>query len=199
MLIMKCIRHYIGIFFCILTLSVFAQVDNKTMIKKHRLSIYAGIGPNYYFNNLVINKEQLQPWNKSLVFRIVWEPQHFISLGLESGYYQLYTYEYTAQNLGPALVTNAAIPIQLVASMKFLKNYYANASVGQSYMINQFTSAEQGNFNSASWSLADFGITVGYKYRFKSRISLGVETKFFHSAKFNDNNMAIVFMAGFNL
>jgi hypothetical protein len=182
-----------------LTLSMSAQVDNQTPAKKHRLSIYAGIGPNYYFNNLVINKEQLQPWNKSLALRIIWEPQHFISLGLESGYYQLYTYEYTAQNLGPAMVTNIAIPIQLVASMKFLKNYYANASVGQSYLVNQFTSSEQGKFNSASWSLADYGITAGYKYRLSNRISLCAEAKFFHAAKFNDNNMAIVFLAGFKL
>lgn len=197
-MIMKFLMHHIAIFFCMTTMSLFAQVNNPTQVKKHRLAFYAGIGPNFYFNNLVINKAQVDPWNKSLVIRFLWEPQHFISLGIESGYYRLYTYEYTAQNLGPAEVSNFAIPVQLVASMKFLKSYYANASVGQSYMINQFTSPEQGNFKAARWSLADFGITLGYKYRFKNRISLGAEMKFFHAAKYNDNNMALVFMAGFN-
>jgi hypothetical protein len=191
-------KLHIGILFCFFSLNLVAQNNSHNQAKKHRFSLYGGVGPNYYFNNLVIDKNRVHPWNYSLTARMMWEPEHFLSLGIESGYYQLYTFNYTTTTFGPVHVTNIAIPVQLVVSMKFLKNYYADMSVGQSHLLNKFKSSNMGSFDAFSWSLADFGTTVGYKYLFKDRVSIGAETKFFYSTKHNDSNLAFVLMTGYN-
>jgi hypothetical protein len=195
---MKYSKHYLIILFCFFSLNLIAQKDNQVQSKKHRFSIYGGAGPNYYFNNLVTARKDVQPWNYSLVARIMWEPEHFIGLGFESGYYQLYKVNYTETSMSPAQVTNIAIPIQLVVSMKFLKNYYADLSVGQTSLLNKLSNTNMGDVKATSWSLADFGVTLGYKYHIGERLSLGAETKFFYSTKNNDSNLALVVVAAFN-
>jgi hypothetical protein len=197
-MIMKNYKFYLGILFCFFSLNLLAQKDNHGQDKKHRFSLYGGVGPNYYFNNLVIAKNYVQPWNYSLTARLMWEPEHFISLGIESGYTQLYTVKYTAPSLWPAQVTKIVVPVQLVVSMKFLKNYYADLSIGQSNLVDKFRSPDMGSFETSSWSLADFGITLGYKYLIKNRISVGAESKFFYSTKNEDSNLALVLMVAFN-
>jgi hypothetical protein len=197
-MIMKNYKFYLVILFCFFSLNLLAQKDNRGQVKKHMFSLYAGVGPNYYFNNLVIAKNYVQPWNYSLTARLMWEPEHFISLGIESGYCQLYTVKYAAPSLWPARITKIAVPVQLVVSMKFLKNYYADLSIGQSNLVDKFSSPYMGSFETSSWSLADFGITLGYKYPINNRVSVGAESKFFHSTKNKDSNLALVFMVAFN-
>ena len=197
-MIMKNYKHYLSILFCFFSLNLPAQKDNHGQDKKHRFCLYGGVGPNYYFNNLVIAKNYVQPWNYSLTARLMWEPEYFISLGIESGYSQLYTVKYTAPSLWPAQVTKIAVPVQLVVSMKFLKNYYVDLSIGQSNLVDKFSSPDLGSFKTSSWSLADFGITLGYKYLIKNRVSVGAESKFFHSTKNDDSNLALVFMVAFH-
>lgn len=195
---MKYYKYSFSILFCLFSLNILAQKDNPVQVKKQRFSLYGGVGPNYYFNNLVIAKNYVQPWNYTLVGRLMWEPEYFLSLGIESGYYQLYTVNYTEPFLGHAQVTNAAIPVQLVVSMKFLSNYFADLSIGQTNLLYKFSKPDMNSFESTSWSLADFGITLGYKYHIKKKVSVGVETKFFHSAKNKDSNLALVFMVAVN-
>jgi Outer membrane protein beta-barrel domain len=196
-MIMKNYKFCLTVFLCFFALNLLAQKDNHVQDKKHRFTLYGGVGPNYYFNNLVVAKSYVQPWNYSFVGRLMWEPEHFIGLGIESGYYQLYTVKYPPSYPWHAEVINVAIPVQLVVSMKFLKNYYANISIGQTYLQNKFISQDKGSFESSSWSLADFGITMGYKYPVFDRVSVGAETKFFHSSKNEDNNLALVFMVSY--
>ncbi|HEX4851899.1 MAG TPA: hypothetical protein VFV08_13885 [Puia sp.] len=194
---MKSHGYFIAILFCFFSLSLHAQDSLQNHIKKHRIAFYGGVGANYYFNNMAIAKNHVNELNYSFVGRLMWEPEYFLSLGLESGYYQLYTINYSSETLGSGRIKNSVIPIQLVASMKFLKNYYANLSMGQSYLINETTNSTSGNSKAGTFSLADFGITLGYKHLFKSRISIGAELKFYSSKKYDDNNLALVFVTGY--
>lgn len=190
-------RLHLGILFCFFSLNLLSQNNNSVHEKKHRFALYGGVGPNYYFNNLDIYKNSVNSRNYSSVVRLMWEPEHFLSLGIESGYNQLYSVKYTTQAFGPVQVTNIIVPLQLVVSMKFLKNYYTAITMGQTYFINKFSNLKLGSFNTYSWSLADFGVSGGYRYHFKNRISVGAEAKYFYSSKYNDRNMALVFMVGY--
>ena len=191
------LHKYFPILLCFISASLLSQNDGNKNSKKHRFAFYGGIGPNYYFNNLAIAGNKVNPWNSSLTARLMWEPEHFLSLGIESGYYQLYTVHYSSQSLGSGLIRNTLVPLQLVVSTKFLKNYYANFSMGQSYLQNEVTNSERGNTSASNFSLADFGVTVGYRHIFKSRISIGTELKFYNSSKFNDSNLALVLVTGY--
>ncbi|MFI5155312.1 MAG: hypothetical protein ACHQEM_03975 [Chitinophagales bacterium] len=192
---MRIQRLICGILVCLCSAAVMAQTNNQAHVKKHRFALYAGIGPNYYFNNLVLGKKLVNDWNYSFVGRFMWEPEHFLSVGIESGYYRLYTLN--GPDTAHAHIANSAIPIQFVISMKFLKSFYFNFSMGQSKLINKVTADVSGDFNASAWSLADFTCTLGYHYVFKSRISLGAELKYFYSTAFTDRNIALVFMAGY--
>jgi hypothetical protein len=188
-------RLIFGIVICLCAITCAAQTKDQSHVKKHRFALYAGIGPNYYFNNLVLGKKLVNDWNYSFVGRFMWEPEHILSVGIESGYYRLYTI--SGSDSLHAKIANSAIPIQLVISMKFLKSFYFNFSMGQSKLINKVTADVSGNFDASAWSLADFTGTLGYQYHLPSRISFGAELKYFYSTAFTDRNIALVFMAGY--
>src|ERR1700755_2457154 len=67
--------------------SGYAKAQNKDSVHKakHRFSVYLGAGPNYYFNNLPLGKNHVNVVNYSFVCRFMWEPEHFLSLGVETG------------------------------------------------------------------------------------------------------------------
>jgi hypothetical protein len=172
-----------------------AQTNSDAQLKKRRFAIYAGIGPNYYFNNLVTGKKLVNEFNYSFMTRFMWEPEHLLSVGIETGYYRLYTLNTSAPT--QAHIANSAIPIQIVLSMKFLKTFYFDFSMGQSILLNKVNSDTYGNFDASTLSVADFAGTLGYRHRFKSRISVGAEAKFFYSTGFDDRNIALIFVGGY--
>jgi len=175
-----------------------AQTNGNGHSKKNKFAFYAGVGPSYYFNNLAVSQKYVNPWNYSVTGRLMWQPGHLLSLGIESGYYRLYTDNFSSQSFGNTRITNIAIPIQIVVSTSLLKNYYVDFSMGQTRFINQVDNSSLGKINTGSWSFADFGVAAGYKHVFKSGIFIGAETKFFHSTKYKDSNMSLMFMTGFN-
>lgn len=183
---------------CIFSISVNAQSDGKSSEKKYKFSLYAGVGPNYYFNNLVLGKNYVNEVNYSFVGRLMWEPEHNLSLGIESGYNRLYTMdvEVGAAKIGTHIV-NVAIPIQIVVAMKFFENFYASFSLGQSILKNQVSTTGYGDFNASSLSLGDFGATIGYKRLVGKRIFLGSEVKGYYSSKLEDKNISLIFLSGF--
>lgn len=176
------------------TLPATAQMDS-TM--KHRFTVYAGIGPNYYFNNLVIRKDLVNELNYSFVGRIMWEPEHRMSVGIEVGYYRLYTLNFN----GPlnTKIVNSAVPIQVVVGMRIHKNFYSNLSMGISILNNDVTTNFTGDFDAKAVSAADFTLTLGYKKMLSERFSLGAETKVYYSSHAVDGNIALAFVAGYSI
>jgi hypothetical protein len=172
------------------TLAQSATVEKK---KLRHIVFYGGIGPNIYFNNLVLAKNEVNTFNYSVVGRIMWEPEYRLSLGFESGYNRLYTI-----NNSLVHIINGAVPLQFVVSIKFLKTFYGNFSYGRTILINKVDSPTYGNFDATAISLADVTLTVGYKRKLNERFSLGPELKYYYASKANDNNIALVFMCGYH-
>ena len=194
----KIYKIFSAIFFCCFAFKGVAQTKDITTAKTHHFTFYAGVGPNYYFNNLVIAKNKVNEFNYSFIGRIMWEPKHNLSLGIESGYNQLYTFNADLPSpRGNVHIVNVAIPIRIVISMKFFHHFYANFNMGQSILLNKVSSSNYGTFDASSISLGDFGLDFGYKRLISDRIYLGSEIKGFYSSKLEDKNIALVFFAGF--
>jgi hypothetical protein len=181
---------------CSISFQGFSQSTNPPKEKKHRFSFYAGVGPSYFFNNLVSSKNEVNPWGYSVIGRFMWEPPFNLSLGIETGYLRLYSVNYSQPVT--AHVTNSIIPFQLVVSMKFLHNFYGNFAMGQSVLLNKAEAQGYGNFDASNFSLGDFSATVGYKHKYPNRVSIGAEAKYYLSTGYNNAIVAIVFMAGYN-
>jgi hypothetical protein len=188
------------IFFCFLCFICHAQEQYTTPTKKYKFTVYGGVGPNFYFNNLVVAKDYVREVNYQFVTRFMWEPEHLLALGFETGYNRLYSIKENPSASSEVKITNALVPIQLVISMKFLKDYYGNFTMGQSVLLNNVSVSNNGNknkTNASNVSLGDFGLAVGYRKSFNTRFYLGSELKGYYSSKLNDKNIGILLMSGY--
>src|SRR4051794_22074063 len=110
-----------GALICCSVVHGLAQSTVSVPEKYHPFTLYVGAGPNYYFNNLVLAKDKVNEVNYSIVGRLMWEPKHKLSLGVETGYLRLYHIKSSSSANGDLRIVNVAIPIQIVISMKFWK------------------------------------------------------------------------------
>src|SRR5882757_3090117 len=103
---MRIYKLLIALIFCFVTVRSLAQNGEGETGKYHKFSVYAGAGPSYFINNLVILKDDVSNFKYAISARLMWEPQHsFVSLGFETGYYRLYSVK-SAQPKGD--VTNSS-------------------------------------------------------------------------------------------
>ena len=189
-------KNYLVFLVCFISFQGYSQSTKPPKEKKHRFSFYTSVGPSYFFNNLVSSKNQVNPWGYSFYGRIMWEPPFNLSLGVETGYLRLYTVNYDQPV--SAHVSNSLIPIQLVVSMKFLKNFYGSFAMGQSVLLNKAEAQGYGNFDSNQFSLGDFSAALGYKHKYQNRVSIGGEAKFYLSSGYNNATIAILAVVGYN-
>ena len=85
------LQFALGILISIFSVQAVAQSTSSDKKIRHWV-FYGGVGPNIYFNNLVLGKDQASnELNYSFVGRIMWGPEHRLSIGFESGYNRLYT------------------------------------------------------------------------------------------------------------
>jgi hypothetical protein len=190
-------KALIGILVSTIAFKCVAQTTDAASVKKnYPFTLYAGVGPNYYFNNLVLAKDYVNELNYSFVARIMWEPEHNLSLGIESGYNRLYSVKVKSGDSSVNIV-NAAIPIQIVVTMKFFENFYGSFLLGQSILKNRVATTNIGDANATTISLGDFGAAIGYKRLVSNRFYLGAEIKAYYSSRLQDKNISLVFMSGF--
>ncbi len=196
--------HRLIIIVCTCFVAGRSLAQSEPTEKYRKFAVYAGVGPSYFFNNLVTFKNDVNSLGYSISARVMWEPEHsFLSLGFETGYFRLYTASNTVTVNGAstnAHVSNSSVPLQFVVSMKFSKQIYANWAMGQSITFNQVDAqGVETNHNATTWSLADFTATVGYRFIQKTRISYAAELKGFYSASYANSTIAILFIVGYRL
>src|SRR6266550_9613730 len=92
--ILRITKIFTGILMCCSLFQATAQ-DKNALEKDRHFTVYGGIGPSYYFNNLVVGKQGVHELGYSVVGRFMWEPEYFLSLGFETGYFRLYSADYT--------------------------------------------------------------------------------------------------------
>lgn len=159
-------------------------------------STQLAFGPNYYFNNLEIFKDNLDPINYSFYGKIMWNTRYRLSFGIESGYIRLYRLnDFSAGAKSEIHMT--AIPVHAAIEMKLNKQFYANFSFGPSFIRNKITSTK-GEQITHTFSLSDVSFGLGYRHQFKNEMFVGVETKFFYSSKSEDRNIAVPVFVGLN-
>jgi hypothetical protein len=182
-----------------------ATAQSEQSEKYRKFAVYAGVGPSFFFNNLQLFSENVKPWQYAFSARFMWEPEHsFLSLGIETGYFKLYSVSDTISNaqgqVSNAHVTNASVPIMFVVSMKFSKKVYANWGMGQSVTFNKVSaSGVNTNHDATTWSLSDFTATVGYRFVQKPRLSYAAEFKGYYSSGYQNATIALLFIVGFRL
>ncbi len=190
-------NKYLFFFALGVTFNGISQTGDSAPAKKHNFALYIGAGPNYYINNLVLSAKKVTELNYLFVGRLMWEPEHNLSIGIESGYNRLYSVDADLPPPhGSIHIVSAAIPVHIIVGMKFFKHFYGNFSIGQSILLNNVFTSDYGSVHSTSFSLGDFGIASGYKRSIHNRVYLGGEIKCFYFSRLNDKNIGLVLISG---
>lgn len=172
-------------------LTILAQ-DKDTL---YSLSVDVGGGYLRYITTL--DYESLDQNGFSGTVRVMWHPEHLLSLGIETGYLYLYSInpKITTIELGTseAKASMISIPVFAIFSMKIFPELLPNLEV--KFGTGVFLLYNRGEiFNEKiKNSLLSIGMTTGlsYLHPLNEDIALGGEIKFQNISKMQDSDLTV--------
>jgi len=164
----------------------------------YSLSTEIGVGYSRYFTTM--DYDDLNQNGFSGTVRVMWNPEHLLSLGLESGYQYLYSLdvsdystEFGNTNVKASMYT---IPIFIVFSMKVLPNIKLSAGSGV-YLL--FNSGEAfGDELSSNQMSIGAHIGASYTYPINNSMAIGGELLYSYFSKLQDQTVAIQFVFAYD-
>lgn len=179
----------------LLALSLFCLVGMRTHGQDKRpnnFSISGGMGVFYYVNTLKTQPDRVV--NEPIAFsgRLMWEPEHRLSLGGEMGYYTIYKVKIDSLKsnsfIGEAKLS--AIPVLLCFRMRITRHIYFTGGQGLSILVSRITSF--GNtVQNTQLSLADAQLSVVYRIPISARLRIESEIKYLHFGKTQDYGFSL--------
>jgi hypothetical protein len=169
---------------------VFPQTIDTT----YSLSTEIGVGYSRFFTTM--DYDNLNKNGFSGTIRVMWNPEHLLSLGLESGYQYLYSLDVSgiSTEFGNTDVKASmySIPIFIVFAMKVLPNIKLSAGAG-AYLLYNSGEAFGDNLSSNQISI---GAHVGasYTYPINNSLAIGGELLYSYFSKLQDQTIAIQFL-----
>ena len=166
----KTITFIILIFF--LFNPAFAADKDSTKVSLNRYSLSIGAGWTHYINTLEIGKDFAKTNSAGIALKFYWEPEHRLSLGLETGFYRLYKLkgETTGQ------ITMSALPLLLNIRMRIVDNFYLSAGAGLAIMFNKITGLDK-DLTNQILSLSNYQFSGSYLYPVNKHWNFGGEFK----------------------
>jgi hypothetical protein len=151
----------LSLLFSVLVIGEKASCQDSSTAKKKRnysLDLYVGGGIAYYAAPLnppldgVDNKKLVNPIG---TFRLMWQPDHRLGLGIESGYVTWYSYEVNHDTI-KAKIRLTSIPVLVMWSMALTDHFKIFAGFGIYAMTTnlEYLSKMHSKTNSLGWSLA---------------------------------------------
>jgi len=166
--------------FLVASATAFAQDQ-----KPNNWSVGAGVGLFHYINTLDLGANLAKTNHVGYTFRFMWEPEHRVSMGLESGYYTLYALDRPA---GTAKLTT--IPLLLSFRIRLLPELYIAGGPGMAIMYSDVTVLDN-TANSSFLSLANLHVSAMYRKKINDRFDIGGEFKFLNFGKTEDYGYSI--------
>jgi len=160
----------------------------------YSLSTEIGVGYSRYFTTM--DYDDLNQNGFSGTVRVMWNPEHLLSIGLETGYQQLYSLdvsddstEFGNTNVKASMYT---VPIFIVFSMKVLPNIKLSAGSGV-YLL--FNSGELfGDELSSNQISIGAHMGISYTYPINNSMAIGGELLYSYFSKLQDQTVAIQFL-----
>lgn len=153
----------------------------------NNFSVSAGVGWFYYVNTLKTQANRVVKDQIGFSSRLLWEPEHRLSLGGEVGYYTIYTVKIdsagTNSPIGEARLS--AIPILLCFKIRITPHLYVAGGQGLSVLVSHIT-AYGSTIESTKLSLADVNLSVLYRRPINDRFRIEGELKYLHFGKTED-------------
>jgi hypothetical protein len=177
------------------TFSAFGQSADTT----YSLTTEISLGYSHYFTTMDYN--DLNTNGFAGAFRVMWNPEHLLSIGLETGYQYLYSIdtkivddEFGTTDFSASMVS---VPIFVALAMRITPNLKLTAGTGIHLLFNQgdlFTDPIESNQTSIG---ARAGIS--YSYPISNSVSIGGELNYTYYSKMQDQTLALQFLFIYDL
>ena len=160
----------------------------------YSLSTEIGLGYSRYFTTM--DYDDLNQNGFSGTVKVMWNPEHLLSIGLETGYQQLYSLdvsnfdtEFGNTNVSASMYT---VPIFIVFAMKVLPNLKLTAGSG-AYLL--FNSGEAFGDELSSNQISIGAHTgISYTYPINNSMAIGGELLYSYFSKLQDQTVALQFV-----
>jgi hypothetical protein len=170
--------------------SVGQEGDSSKKKAGYSLYLYAGGGVSRYTGSLnppvegVTNKQLVKPIG---CFRLMWQTDHRLGLGIESGIVTWYSYESKHDSVA-ATIQLTSIPILVTFSMPIAKNFKLFGGFGSYIMTSQLDnqSTVKSKTLSLGWALAG-----SYIQPLNKDLSLAYELKWYNAHETQDNLVSL--------
>lgn len=157
----------------------------------YTLDIYAGIGYGYYITDMNVNDLNKGGINTSI--RIMWQPDHLLSIGLQTGYLQFYSLQLqnveTIDGYTDVDVSLTAVPIGILFSMRIIDGL--NISAGTSLYILNSKADTHGNEVISSELSTGSVFELTYTRPLNKSIALGGEIRYNFVNKIQDGSLSL--------
>ncbi|MFH1194221.1 MAG: outer membrane beta-barrel protein [bacterium] len=184
------------LFSIIISIECFAQENDTT----YNVNAVIGLGYSYYISSF-INDDGFNPHSFNLTAKFMWQPEHLLRVGIESGYLSLYSLNKKnfESDYGTAdvKISLAAIPIILVFSMELFEDFEVSSGVGV-YLLLSDTDFYNNKVSSTVFSNGYYS-ALSYYFPMNDDISLGGELKYYYMSKIEDSNLTLQFLFKYNL
>ncbi len=170
-----------------------SQSYSQTDDPEYAVTAYINAGYSRFITEL--DYKDLNKNGFSGTIRLMWEPEHLLSIGIESGYLQLYdistqlTIQDTITFSGSSELT--AVPILTVFSMELFENFKISVGSGM-FLLTSKVDALGNPVNSNQVSTGVLG-SASYYYPLSHTISLGGEIKYYLINKIEDSSLNFQF------
>ncbi len=168
-----------------LTLAVFSQQKDSVKVHLNHYTLTIGAGWTHYIDNLENGDKDIQKNFAGVSFKFYWEPEYRLSLGLESGYYQLFKVKGQLTDNTTVEVSRTVLPLLLLARMRIVDNVYLGAGLGLAILTNK-SSGNNMKIVTKTTSLSNFELSGAYVYPLSKHWLVGGEVKMFHFGSLAD-------------
>lgn len=172
---------------CLIGISALGQEK-----RPYNFSVSAGAGWFYYVNTLKTQASSVKQGHIGFSSRVLWEPEHRLSLGGELGYYTIYTVniDSTALNASIGEVSLSAIPILLCFKMRITPHFYVSGGQGMTVFFSNVKTPGS-TIESTELSLSDLQLSAMYRKPVNDRFHIEAELKYFNFGKTEDYGFSV--------
>ena len=175
--------------------TTFSQITDTT----YSITTELGLGYSRFLTTMDYNDLNKNGFQGTV--KVMWNPEHLLSIGLETGYQYLYSIdisdystEFGNTNFSASMYT---VPIFIVVAMKIAPNLKLSAGSGTYLLYNS------GNIfgDEIVTNQISIGAYAGlsYTYTINSSISLGGELQYAYISKLQDQTVSLKFLFIYDL
>jgi len=165
----------------------FAIAQQKDSVKVHlnHYTLTVGAGWTHYINNLENGGQNMKNNFAGVSFKFFWEPEHRLSLGVETGYYRLFRVSNQVTTDTSVQADRVVVPFLLLARMRIIDHFYLGVGMGMA-MITSKVSGFGEKIVTKTWSLSNYEASGSYIYPLNKHLNVGGEIKVFDFGKLDD-------------